>query len=444
MTDLKTTQKKSLRVCPNQELNGTVRVPGDKSISHRALILGALADGLTQVRGWLPAGDTLATLQCMRALGVQIDQHDTTTLTVHGVGLDGLEAPTEPLNCVNAGTAIRLLAGVMAGQRFPSVLDGSYQLRRRPMNRITHPLRLMDAAITDTDGYAPLYISPSHLRGITYPMPVASAQVKSCLLLAGLFAEGATTVVEPGPARDHTERMLRAMGANIAIQEHQVMIDSTPRLHPLDLTVPADASSAAFVLVAGALYAHTAIRIEGVGVNPTRTGILDALAMMNVHIAQENLRDEGGEPVADLVVTPALLQGAEIQGDLVVRMIDEFPILMVAATQAKGRTTVRDAKELRVKETDRIAVMAKELRKLGAKIEERDDGFSLNGPQLLQGAVVDGHDDHRVAMSLVIAGLSAQGETIVEDAGCIRDSFPDFVEVMQSLGAKIEWIDENK
>lgn len=433
--------KTRLRVLPNQELGGSVRVAGDKSISHRALILGAMGDGVTQVRGWLPAGDTYATLNCMRALGVPIEQHDATTLTVHGVGMTGLEEASGPLDCVNAGTAIRLLAGVMVGQQFPSVLDGSAQLRRRPMNRVTHPLRLMGADITDTDGKAPLQILPSALHGITYHMPVASAQVKSCVLLAGLFAEGTTVVIEPGPARDHTERMLRAMGANIAIDGNQVILHETARLKPLDVTVPSDTSSAAFVLVAGALHAHHAVRIEGVGVNPTRTGIIDALAMMNVNVVQENLREEGGEPVADLMVGPALLRGTDIRGELVVRMIDEFPVLMVAAIQAKGRTTVMEAKELRVKETDRIAVMASELRKMGAKIDERDDGFAVVGPQLLEGAVVDGHDDHRVAMSLVVAALSAQSESIVEDAACIHDSFPGFVEVMQALGAKVEWID---
>lgn len=433
--------KGRLRVSPNHELNGTVRVPGDKSISHRALILGALAGGKTEVRGWLPAGDTLATLGVMRALGVTIDRHDDTTLTVHGVGMNGLEEASAPLNCMNAGTGIRLLAGVMAGQQFPSVLDGSEQLRRRPMTRVTHPLRLMGADIIDTDGRAPLHVSPANLKGITYQMPVASGQVKSCLLLAGLFADGPTVVIEPGPARDHTERMLTAMGADIVIEGHTVTLNPPSALKALDLTIPGDPSSAAFVLVAAALHAHTAVRIEGVGINATRTGIIDALKMMNVKVHQANERDEGGEPVADLEVGPGLLRGTNISGSLVVRMIDEFPVLMVAATQAKGRTTVSDARELRVKETDRIAVMAYELRKMGAVINEREDGFDITGTQLLQGAIVDGHDDHRVAMSLVIAGLSAQGETIVEDAACINDSFPGFVEVMQSLGARVEWID---
>lgn len=438
---LETDTKTRVLVRPGRELTGTVRVPGDKSISHRALILGALASGTTEVRGWLPAGDTLATLNCMRALGVTIDQRDNTTLTVHGVGLDGLEQPATTLNCVNAGTLMRLLVGVLAGQQFTSVLDGSDQLRRRPMGRVTNPLRLMHANIEEDDGRAPLYISPSALEGMTYKMPVASAQVKSCLLLAGLYAAGDMTVVQPGPARDHTERMLLAMGANLDINGNTITLHDTPRLNPLDLTIPGDISSAAFVLVGGALLGHGDVRIEGVGANPTRTGILEVLAQMGLEIRSENPREEGGEPVADLVFGGQALQGTSIAGNVVVRMIDEFPALMVAATQAQGRTEVSEAHELRVKETDRIAVMAAELRKMGATIDERKDGFTLSGPQMLHGAVVDGHDDHRVAMSLVLAGLLANGETVVEDATCINDSFPGFVEVLQTLGADVEWIE---
>lgn len=434
---------RAIRVRPGRGLQGTVRVPGDKSISHRTLILGALAEGASQVRGFLPAGDTLATLGCMRALGVEIDQHDSTTLTVHGRGLHGLLAPAAPLNCVNAGTAIRLLAGVLTGQTFPSVLDGSEQLRRRPMRRITDPLRQMGAQIVDTDGHAPLHLSPASLRGITYAMPVASAQVKSCVLLAGLFAEGPTTVVEPGPARDHTERMLRGMGLNVQVNDGCVTLTPGRALRSLDTTVPGDISSAAFVLVAGLLNAAGEVCIEGVNVNPTRTGILDIFALMGSHVHVSDSWDEAGEPVADMAVRRMALSGADIRGDLIVRAIDEFPALMVAATQAEGETVVSDAAELRVKETDRIAVMAGELRKFGAQIEERPDGFALRGPQSFCGAVVNGHDDHRVAMSLVVAGLCAEGETLVHDARCVEDSFPGFVETMQALGADVEWVDHD-
>ncbi len=436
-----TSTKSRIRVRPTKGIYGRVRVPGDKSISHRALIFGALADGKSEIRGFLPAGDTLATLSCIKALGVQIDQHDEATLTVHGVGLDGLEQPTEALNCVNAGTGLRLLAGVMAGQRFPSILDGSEQLRKRPMGRITNPLRLMGANIEDDEGRAPLHIGGAFLRGITYEMPVASAQVKSCLFLGGLFADSPTTVIEPGPARDHTERMLKAMDVKFETDGNQITIYPPTSLKPLNLTIPGDISSAAFLLIAGALNAVVDVEIEGVGVNTTRTGILDALLMMGAAVRPENSREEGGEPVADLAVEQKLLKGINVKGDLVVRMIDEFPILMVAATQAKGKTVVSEAAELRVKETDRIAVMASELRKMGAEINERDDGFVISGPQVLKGAVVDGHDDHRVAMSLVIAGMQAMGETIVEDARCVNDSFPGFVEILQALNANVEWID---
>jgi len=434
---------RAIRVRPGRGLRGTVRVPGDKSISHRSLILGGLAGGVSQVRGFLPAGDTLATLGCMRALGVEIERHDSTTLTVHGRGLRGLLAPAGPLNCVNAGTAIRLLAGVLAGQAFPSVLDGSDQLRRRPMRRVTGPLRQMGAQIADTDGRAPLHISPASLHGITYSMPVASAQVKSCVLLAGLFADGPTTVIEPGPARDHTERMLRGLGLDVQTDGGCVTLTPGAALHAFDVTVPGDISSAAFVLVAGLLTADGDVCIEGVNVNPTRTGILDIFALMRSQVVVSDAWDEAGEPVADMVVRRMTLSGADIQGDLIVRAIDEFPALMVAATQAEGPTVVSDAAELRVKETDRIAVMAGELRKLGAQIEERADGFALRGPQKLRGAVVEGHDDHRIAMSLVVAGLCADGDTLVNDARCVEDSFPGFVETMQALGADVEWVDHD-
>ncbi len=428
-----------LRIRPGRGLQGTVRVPGDKSISHRALILGALADGMTQVNGFLPAGDTLATLNCIEALGVRIERHDDTTLTVHGLGLGGLEQPTQSLDCVNAGTAMRLLAGVLAGLQFPSVLDGSPQLRRRPMRRITEPLRQMGANIEEDDGRAPLYIGSAFLHGINYRMPIASGQVKGCLLLAGLFADSPTTIIEPGPSRDHTERMLAAMGAEVKVDGNCIILTPPAKLSPLNLTIPGDISSAAFLLVAGVLNAQDRLTVENIGINHTRNGILDALAMMGASVETENIREEGGEPVADLVVSPTPLQKVSIDGELVVRMIDEFPILMVAATQAKGKTTVRDAAELRVKETDRIAVMAAELRKFGAKIDEQEDGFTVVGPQYLQGTTVDGNNDHRVAMSLVVAGLCAMGETVVEDARCIDDSFPGFVETLQTLGADVQW-----
>ena len=433
----------AIRVRSGAALRGTVRVPGDKSLSHRALILGALAEGVSHVRGWLPAGDTLATLGCVRALGIAVEQDDATTLAVHGRGLTGLGAPAAPLNCANAGTAMRLLAGVLAGQPFASTLDGSAQLRRRPMGRITGPLRQMGAQIADTDGRAPLHFRPATLRGMAHTLPVASAQVKSGLLLAGLFADGPTTVSAPAPARDHTERMLRAMGAQLDVDGFSASLTPGPALRPLDLTVPGDPSSAAFVLAAALLAGGDEVRMTGVGVNPTRTGLLDILVAMGGPVICEGERLEGGEPVADLLVRRAELRGTTVGGDLIVRAIDEFPILMVIATQTAGETVVRDAAELRVKETDRIAVMAAELRKMGAEIEERPDGFRIVGPQRLRGAVVQGHNDHRVAMALAVAGLVADGETVIEDAACAHDSFPGFVETMQALGAEMDWCDHD-
>ncbi len=432
-------QTASLRVRPGGSLAGTARVPGDKSLSHRALLLGMLADGVSRVRGFLPAGDTLATLRCVRQLGAEVKQDPDGSLTVIGCGLGGLQPPVEPLDCVNAGTAMRLLAGILAGQSFPSILDGSPQLRRRPMRRIIEPLAQMGAIIMAEDDRAPLQFAPAALQGITYNMLVASAQVKSCLLLAGLFAQGVTTIAEPGPARDHTERMLRAMGAQITQEDNRVSLDPCDALEPLDLTIPADPSSAAFLIAAGLLAGTGPVLLPGVGVNPTRTGLLDVLALMGAPVIQENPRDEGGEPAADLCVTPASLRGAEVGGELIVRAIDEFPALMVLATQAEGETLVRDATELRVKETDRIAVMAGELRKLGAEVEERADGFRVVGPQRLRGATVHGHDDHRVAMALAVAALVAEGETLIEDAACMHDSFPGFSDVLAGLGADVSW-----
>lgn len=415
-------------------LNGTATVPGDKSLSHRSILLGMLADGQTQVRGWLSAGDTEATLQAARGLGVRIDRADAHTLTIHG---GNLQEPSSKLNLVNAGTGIRLLAGIVAGMPFSSTLDGSAQLRRRPMRRIIDPLTQMGANIVAQDDRAPMTFHPASLQGIRYVMPVASAQVKSAILLAGLFADGATTVVQPGPARDHTERMLGAMGANLVVDGDSVTIVPEQSLKPMDITVPGDFSSAAFLIVAACVVPDSEITITGVNLNVTRTGLLDVLNAMGADITVTETGVEAGEPVGDIHVKHGTLHGVEIGGEIVVRMIDEFPALMVAALCAEGETLVRDAHELRVKETDRIAVMSSELRKLRAEITETDDGFRINGPQKLNGAMVDGHDDHRIAMSMTLAGMLATGETTVLDAKCAGDSFPGFREVMASLGAQI-------
>ncbi|HID53638.1 MAG TPA: 3-phosphoshikimate 1-carboxyvinyltransferase [Anaerolineae bacterium] len=437
----------TLRIRPQKTpLRGIVTVPGDKSISHRAVMLAALAEGTSHIRRWLPAGDTLATLTAVQSLGVPIHIEKTSDtawdLTIEGQGLHGLRPSPEPLHLRNAGTGLRLLAGILSGQRFPSVLDGSEQLRQRPMGRIIRPLTEMGANIVAENGRAPLTIQPAKLHAISYRMPVASAQVKSAILLAGLYAEGETRVYQPGPARDHTERMLRAMGGSVPEADGWVWLERPERLAPLDLTVPADISSAAFPLVAAATVPHSQITIENVGLNETRTGILAMLQAMGASVSVVNERETGGEPTADLTVRFDELRSAEIGGAMVVRGIDELPIWAVAATQAAGDSTVRDAAELRVKEVDRISVLARELQQLGIDITEFADGFTVHGPVRPSGGEADSHDDHRLGMSLAILGLLAQNDTLVHDAACIADSFPGFVETMQALGARMEWVDD--
>ncbi len=426
-----------LRVRAAGPLRGRAHIPGDKSISHRALLLGALATGPSQVHGFLPARDCLATLAALQALGVSVETHSPTHLTVHGRGLRGLRAPYGPLDCARSGTTMRLLAGILAGQPFDSQLTGHPQLLRRPMRRVVEPLRRMGADIRDTDGHAPLFIHGRPLYGGDYILPVASAQVKSALLLAGLYADGPTRIRQPGPARDHTERMLAAMGADIHTNGLEVTLTPGPPLHPLHLAIPGDLSSAAFVLVAALLTPGSQVTIEGVGVNPTRTGLLDVLWAMGADIRLENERLQGGEPVADLTVAASKLEGTSVGGDMVVRMIDEFPILTVAATQAHGPTVVRDARELRVKETDRIATVVSELRTLGADIEALDDGFIVQGPTPLRGGRVHSHGDHRLAMALAVAGMLAGDTCIVQDTACIGDSFPGFPALLRALGADV-------
>ena len=429
-----TQAKDWFQVRPGHSLNGSTRVPGDKSISHRAVMFGALAKGETHVRDWLSAGDTEASLGAIRVLGIQIDRISVTELIVHG---GQLQPPGGPLDLVNAGTGIRLLAGIMVGQSFPSILDGSEQLRRRPMTRIIAPLQMMGAQIQGQEGRAPLSIRPADLRGIEYHMPMASAQVKSAVLLAGLFAEGTTTVNQPGPARDHTERMLVAMGADLTVTPESATISGQGHLKGIAFDVPGDISSAAFLIVAALITPDSDITLHNVSLNPTRTGILDVLREMGGDITVEETGLQAGDPVGTIRARTSALRGVRIGGDVVVRMIDEFPIFMVAALAAEGETFVKDAGELRVKETDRLKVMTGELTDLGALITETEDGFYLFGPQPLTGAEVDGHDDHRIAMSLAVAGLNATGNTTVLDAECAADSFPGFADVLQRLGADV-------
>jgi 3-phosphoshikimate 1-carboxyvinyltransferase len=432
-------------------LRGSISVPGDKSITHRAIILGALADGETRVRGWVPAEVCRATLRCMRALGAGIEEHSDAhaalELVVRGRGLDGLIEPEDVLDCAGSGTTMRLLAGLLAGQPFTSVLTGSAPLRRRPMGRITEPLERMGAMVLGRAGgrLAPLTIRGGNLRAIEYALPVASAQVKSAILLAGLFAAGTTTVHEPGPSRDHTERMLRAFRLRVITEGLSVRLEGGQRLLPPAgglLTVPGDFSSAAFPIVAALLVSGSDVQIRGVGLNPTRIGLSDLLKQMGGQVDIENrmIGDDAnsGEPDGDLHVRHSALRGTEAAGDLIVRAIDEFPVFAVAASQAEGTTIVREAAELRVKESDRIASVARELRKMGAQIEEMDDGMVVYGPSRLTGTVVECHRDHRLAMALAVAGLVASGETVVIGAEAIGDSFPGFAETMRALGADVE------
>ncbi len=421
-------------VQPAQALRGQTIVPGDKSISHRAVFFGALANGITRVRGWLPAGDTEASLQAARTLGVPIERLSPTELVIHG---GELKQPEGVLNLVNAGTGIRLLTGIMCGQPFPSVLDGSEQLRKRPMKRIIEPLRLMGAEIEGTDYKCPLYVKPTTLRGIHYDMPVASAQVKSAILLAGLFAQGQTIVTQPGPARDHTERMLRAMGVDLVEEGNAVTLTPGQPLQAMDFTVPGDLSSAAFVIAAALLIPDSEVTLTGVSLNVTRTGILEVLQAMGADIQVTETGIEAGDPVGTIVVRYSKLKGTEVGGEVVVRMIDEFPVFMVLSLFAEGRTIVHDAEELRVKETDRLRVMSDELKKMGAVIQETEDGFIVDGPQTLHPADVYGHDDHRISMSLVVASLTLSEPAQVQDARCASDSFPGFAETLSKLGADV-------
>jgi len=423
-------------IAPTARLQGVLRVPSDRSITVRAALLGAVADGVSRVREPLDSDDTNAALDCLAGLGVAVanlsSMCDPLGLRIPGLGLRGLRAPKSSLHCGSSGATMRLLAGLLAGQIFDSVLDGTDQLKRRPMRRITEPLTAMGAQIESADGRAPLTIhGRPTLRATHYEMPVASAQVKSALLLAGLYADGPVTVVEPAPTRDHTEIMLRAMGADVqtvtrADGSAAITLIPPSKLRALDTLVPADLSSAAFFLVAAALLPESQVRLVEVGTNPTRTGLLDAMRQMGVRIDEQNQRREAGESIADLVVHAGPLQAIEIGGALVARMIDELPIFAVLATQAHGRTVVRDAQELRVKESNRVEGLVAQLRAMGAHITATDDGFVINGPTPLRGAVVDGLGDHRMAMSLAVAALVADGTTCITGAECVSKTYPEF------------------
>jgi 3-phosphoshikimate 1-carboxyvinyltransferase len=430
-----------------KQLRGVLRIPGDRSITVRAVLLGSIANGVSVVRDYLESDDTTAAINIMRALGVEIEESRTTTpaLRIQGVGLHGLRAAEQALYCDSSGTTMRLMSGLLAGQQFSSTLDGSEQLRKRPMRRITDPLMAMGARINSTDGHAPLYIEPAALHGIEYTMPVASAQVKSALLLAALYADGDVVINEIGSTRDHTERMLRAMSVEINYvkamelpRDGMVKRFPTDWLLPLEMRVPADFSSAAFFITAGVLHPRSRLELPRVGTNPTRTGLLEALRVMGADIHVHNSSLQGGEPVGDVLPVHSSLRAVEISGDLSALMMDEFPIFAVAATQAQGTTVVRDAQELRVKESNRIDGLVAELRKMGAQIEATPDGFEVHGPTPLRGAVVESYDDHRMAMALSIAALLADGVTTIVGAECVSKTYPRFFEHLAAVSSALE------
>ncbi|MEA9733988.1 3-phosphoshikimate 1-carboxyvinyltransferase [Xanthomonas campestris] len=416
-------------------LQGSLTIPGDKSVSHRAVMFAALADGISKIDGFLEGEDTRSTAAIFAQLGVRIETPSASQRIVHGVGVDGLQPPQGPLDCGNAGTGMRLLAGVLAAQRFDSVLVGDASLSKRPMRRVTGPLAQMGARIeTESDGTPPLRVHGGQpLQGITFASPVASAQVKSAVLLAGLYAAGETSVSEPHPTRDYTERMLSAFGVEIAFSPGQARLRGGQRLRATDIAVPADFSSAAFFIVAASIIPGSDVTLRAVGLNPRRTGLLAALRLMGADIVEDNHAEHGGEPVADLRVRYAPLQGAQIPEALVPDMIDEFPALFVAAAAARGDTVVSGAAELRVKESDRLAAMATGLRALGIVVDETPDGATIHCGTLGSG-VIESHGDHRIAMAFAIAGQLSTGTVQVNDVANVATSFPGFDSLAQGAG----------
>lgn len=428
-------------VQPVSGVAGAVRVPGDKSISHRALMLGGIADGISEVRGFLESEDCLATMKAMRALGVTVDRSGAQEVRVHGVGLHGLKAAGHALDMGNSGTAMRLMTGLLSGQSFDSELIGDASLMQRPMERAAAPLRQMGAKIATLNGKPPVKISGgAALTGIRYELPVASAQVKSAVLLAALYAKGPTTVIEPAVTRDHTERMLLGFGCTVDAAQGQIRVAPATRLQACSLEVPGDFSSSAFFLVAGSIGRGAGLVIKGVGINPTRTGLLDILALMGADLRVVNHRSAGAEPVADIEVHPARLKGIHVPEHLVPLAIDEFPALFVAAACAEGETLVTGAEELRVKESDRIAVMAEGLRALGVNCEVRPDGMRIQGRpdgHAFGGGRIDSHGDHRIAMSFTVASLRAAAPIEVRDVANVATSFPGFIHTARSAGLNL-------
>ena len=416
------------------KLNGTIVVPADKSITHRAIMLSALADGKSVINNYLKSDDCLMTLSAFKQMGVQIEQKEN-SLIIEGAGINGLKNPVKEIYAGNSGTTTRLLSGVLAGQKFSSTISGDASLSKRPMKRVIEPLSLMGVDIVAKENnFLPMTITPGeNLKAINYISPVASAQVKSCILFAGLYADGITTVAEPIKSRDHSERMFKTFGADITVNDLSVSVKKCDKLYSQEVTVPCDISSAAFFIVAGLIVPDTNIKILNVNINKTRDGILTVLKNMGANIVLDNIKDVSGEPVADIEITTSKLNSTSFGKETVPSLIDEIPIIVLAATQAEGKTVISGAKELKVKESNRIHAVASQLNKMGADIEETDDGFIVNGPTKLKGATVESFDDHRIAMMLSVAGLIAEGETEIINSDCVKISFANFYEVLEKI-----------
>ncbi len=427
----------SITIQPATSVRGEIIVPGDKSISHRSIMLGAIANGITTVRGFLRGEDNLSTMHAFRAMGVEIND-DGETVKINGRGLYGLKEPGDVLDCGNSGTTIRLITGLLSGQSFFSVVTGDQYLRKRPMKRVVEPLTLMGARISGRKGgtLAPLAIDGGSLQGIAYQSPVSSAQIKSSIMLAGLYAAGETSVSEPSLSRDHSERMFQLFGASLVRGDKAVTVRGGVELTGQEVTVPGDISSAAFFMVAALITPGSELLIKNVGVNPSRTGIIDILQSMGGDLQLLDQREVSGEPVADILVRSSRLKGISISGAVVPRAIDEFPAICVAAAVAEGITTIRDARELRVKETDRITAMADNLRKLGITVTESEDGMDISGSEQLSGGTVDSCGDHRIAMSMSVAALVASGPITVTDIACVATSFPTFFSLLEKVAGK--------
>lgn len=419
---------------PTASFKGEIQIPGDKSISHRSIMFGALADGLTEVTHFLQGADCLSTISCFQKLGIAID-NTPERIVIHGKGLHGLRPPASVLDVGNSGTTMRLISGILAGQPFASNLTGDASIQKRPMNRIIKPLQEMGAVLTSQykNGCAPFTISGSSLHGIRYTSPVASAQVKSCVLLAGLYADGRTSVTEPSVSRNHTELMLSSFGAHISCQQTTVSVLPDPVLTGQKIEVPGDISSAAYFIAAALLVPNSEVLIQNVGVNPTRDGFLRAAKAMHANIIRLNERTVSGEPVCDLLVTSSDLTGTTVEGDLIPALIDEIPVLAVMAAFAQGTTIIRDAAELKVKESDRIETIAANLKNMGADITATDDGMIIHGGRPLHYTAIDPQADHRIAMSFAVAGLCAEGGVQIQDAECVCISYPEFYQHLQSL-----------